>query len=55
MYLLCRTTDKIKFYFEILSPYLTLCNPMAINQTLLLQYYNHLATTDLETDTEINH
>jgi len=55
MYLPCHTKDTIKFYFEILSPYLALCNPVVSNQTLLLQYYNHLNTTDLETDTEVNH
>jgi hypothetical protein len=55
MYLPRHTKDKIKFYFEILIPHLALCNPIVINQNLLLQYNNHVITTDLETDTEVNH
>jgi hypothetical protein len=55
MYLPCHTKVKIKFYFEILSPFLALCIPMVSNQNLLLQYYNQFITTDLENVTEVNH
>lgn len=55
MYLPCHTKDKIKFYFEILSPHLAMYNQMVSNKNLLLQYYNHVITADLETDTEVNH